>query len=396
MVKLPGLQFGLSLYAQDLVFVPVAMAALFQLLSMRRVPLEIAIALSLSVVFLMSFIRGIGSSGLLAAGVDGRAYFYFLAAALFFATVPVSQGLSAKIVNMWLLGAAALILLAVFRWTAAFAGLGLSAQWQEFSGGAGGSNLRVLTAAQAMFLAVGLFMSVQLGISRAGTLWQRRLAYAIAPVILVLQHRTVWAVTLVGVVWLLLASRQIKAASVLRVIGTIAVGTAIYMFFLGSLTSSLEASATNADTFKWRIEGWKQLLATDRGTGPIDWLMGQPFGSGYLRYIDGYAINVSPHNYYIQTLLRLGAVGLSLLIALYLVSLIGLHRWKAVWKSGIYPDRRVWTVALLAQLCFFIAYAPSYEQGIILGLATSAAVSLHSRERFNVPSTEGKVWPVAA
>ena len=82
-------------------------------------------------------------------------------------------------------------------------------------------------------------------------------------------------------------------------------------------------------TFEWRTEGWSTLLEGWSGS-PLNWIIGEPFGSGFARDVSGdlVASTTDPHNFYIMTLLRTGVIGM----LAFIILAVGLLR--ALWRQG--------------------------------------------------------------
>jgi O-antigen ligase len=110
--------------------------------------------------------------------------------------------------------------------------------------------------------------------------------------------------------------------------------------------------------------------------------LGQPFGSGYYRKIAefgaSYSAEYTPHNFYVQTLLRTGVVGSILFLSLMLATGMGSYRALAGMKGDRGPEfgvRLFLLVSLLMQAVFFMAYGARLEQGLLFGLAMTAATA---------------------
>lgn len=103
----------------------------------------------------------------------------------------------------------------------------------------------------------------------------------------------------------------------------------------------------------------------------VDWdliskLIGEPFGSGW-----DSGREVSPHNYYIQTLLRTGLLGLAALLAVFGRTLVQLRRAMYRESGGIY--HALLFAMMVTQLVYYLPYGVHPEHGIILGIAISLA-----------------------
>ncbi|MFC9245978.1 hypothetical protein ACFT7S_18805 [Streptomyces sp. NPDC057136] len=151
----------------------------------------------------------------------------------------------------------------------------------------------------------------------------------------------------------------------------------------GGVAASLASSGEGDRTLMWRVDGGLDLLPQLRTIQ--DWLVGLPFGSQYTRLMDGIVASVSPHNYYLQVLLRLGLVGLAALLALYAMA------WRStgpgvaqpaaspvVGSAPAVPDtdersRLLLRLLLCSQLVFAVTYPLFPEQAVVLGLLAAYA-----------------------
>ena len=167
-----------------------------------------------------------------------------------------------------------------------------------------------------MIIAVALLMALprMSGSKAAHPLGRLRyLAFLFLPVVVLLQHRTVWVALAVGL--LILAVRRHSNAR-RRALGLLG-ATALVVLTLGlllsgqndALTESLGRS-TDTHTFEWRYEGWIDLLEGRQAPEGLDILIGTPYGLGYEREVLGIRQDLSPHNYYLETYLRHGLIGL--------------------------------------------------------------------------------------
>jgi O-antigen ligase len=204
---------------------------------------------------------------------------------------------------------------------------------------------------------------------------------------LLLQHRTVWVVTLLGLLWLFrgqtrLLRRFVIAGAALTALGGILLATAFRDDFV---MESLQDSATNPDTFIWRVGGWYQLIFL-RNANLFHFLLGDPFGTGFSRVIGGFRVDVNPHNFYVGIYLRFGILGLLVLIWLYFSLLRQSENLKLNHKlKNTYLDPRLWRLFLLFHLMYFMTYYPGYEQCILLGMivglnAVRKSVAVEARQ----------------
>jgi O-antigen ligase len=116
---------------------------------------------------------------------------------------------------------------------------------------------------------------------------------------------------------------------------------------------------------------------------PVSWLIGEPFGSGFARRVEGMEVVLEAHNYYLTTLLRTGIIGLVALIVLTGGVLRVL--WRApVGGGGGLLGVDVFPALLVMQLVWLVTWTPGIEQGIVTGLAVAlATASVRSRQAQN-------------
>jgi len=129
-------------------------------------------------------------------------------------------------------------------------------------------------------------------------------------------QRSVWLAVGLGSLLLLLlhSSRRTLMAKILVVaVAFVAVlGTAfVYLPKVGNRLGEKFAGILNPSsdpTASWRIEGWDYQLERLKNSRRL--LFGQGFGGYYFWEFDGQLLRVSPHNAYIQIVLKLGVFGL--------------------------------------------------------------------------------------
>lgn len=370
LVTPPALEAGLLIYPADVVFSVLLLAsAIRSWKGEARRGGSRKLVLALAALYFLVLARGFLANGLKMTGVEARGSFYFLSGILYFSSFAWPAPTRRRVLTLWLGASLALVVIAVFRWLAVVAGLGIASQWE----GAGGSAIRVLNAGQAGFLAAGFFASLFLNLARRGPRWQRKAFYLLGPVLLLLQHRTVWLQMILGILWLGLAEPRFrrKALGALLAIALLAGMLTTILFGRQSdlAFASLQNYASDSGTFLWRVAGWQKLLVNNPARNPINDAIGQPFGSGFERRMDLGTVDAHPHNYYMEAFLRLGWIGLGLLLLLYVRSIRRLQAIPRCWRPLAYPDARFWALALLLQMVYFFTYAPGYYQAILAGVA---------------------------
>jgi hypothetical protein len=379
-VTLPG---GIRVQLHDAVFALVLAAGILRMLRMPRfAPLQRWVVL-LCIMLLLSLVRGAMAFGPQHAIAEFRLFLAFISGALYFATFAPSARLNDQIGKLWLATSIPMMILVCLRWLDTLAGIDLGVPAEQFGADAA---VKVLNGPYTFFLANAALLTVpfwQGRDERARRLL--RLGMLLLLFVVLLNRRTVWLTMIIGIAVLMVRGRRLRRRAVAMVIGGVLLAVAAYVALGGSSgEDSALRPAAGTGTLDWRIQGWTELLGglSDR---PMEWLIGEPIGSGFTRVVQGLEVQAEPHNFYVMTMLRAGVVGLLALIALT----FGLLR--ALWRAppgggdglltpGVFP-------ALLAmQAVWFLTWIPGMEQGIITGLAVGLVVA-HSRGAAAVPQS---------
>lgn len=354
----------------DLVVIILLTASVARLLRAKRLaPVNWLLIAFLALVF-WSIARGADPNGIPAAVAEGRKYLQFGSALLYFSTVEFRPDLFDRIGRLWLVFAAALCSITVARWIGNAAGM-----TSGFF--AGYSSVRVIPAAMTLIVSQAAIIAFPL-LLRRDRLLTRLITPTLLAFVLLLQHRTVWITTAAGIVYLLWRERALakRALTVLAVAVGI-VGALSFTIFddpENQLGEQLASSSQSTGTLEWRYQGWTALI---EGSGPSNTeevLTGLPFGSGWTRTLaPGRVVDVSPHNFYLETFLRLGALGLFLLVAVYFMSLRATTRVDRYQRPTALISPTILHVVVAIQLMFYITYSPDFAQAMLLGLAASVA-----------------------
>ena len=368
MEEMPGLDIGVWLYPKDVISCLLLSAAVVRLLlwqdQLRRARW---IGILLLAMFLLAFLRGLPLYSLKAVGNQTRGFFPFIAALVYFSSFKYDLRRQSRLITIWLAGGVGLGILTFLRWIAANLGLSVASQWES---AVGEGSMRVLYCAHAFYLTAAFFFSLYLYFTNSGAAWQRRLFLVLGPLLLLLQHRTVWVAVLLGLLWLCARDIRFRTRLVVGMIASLVVGALLTLLLFGSQTDrtqrSLQRSASDTGTFTWRVEGWKALLAEK--APPETLAIGQPFGAGFDRHVGGGILSASAHNFYIETLVQFGIPGVLLLFGLY-VWCIG--RLGHAPSLALYPDYRLWQVFLVMQLSYSVTYSLNYDQALLLAIVVS-------------------------
>jgi O-antigen ligase len=370
----------------DVLFVLVVAAGLARLLRVRRYTPLLRWLLLLGIVLVVSLFRGMLTISLQGSINDFRQYLQFVGPALYFATFSPAAWLSDRVGRIWLAAAGVMVMLVTARWLNVFAGISLGVPAEQFGND---TAIRVIDGPYTFFLATAAVLSLPAWVQRGRR--ARRLRWLNAVLLLyvmLLDRRTVWLAMLVGVVVLLLRNRRFGRRSLAMLAGAAVVTSLVFVAFPGSSSEQepLARSATSTGTFTWRVQGWSELVAS-WSENPVNWLVGRPFGSGFGRRVEGSEVLSHPHNFYIETMLRSGVLGLLALLALTAGLLRALWRvGRANGAGGLFgPDVLPALVAM--QLVWFITWIPGSEQGIVTGLAIAMAAA-------HVPRRDPAAWRV--
>jgi hypothetical protein len=376
---------GTKVEVTDVVSTLLVGAAIARLLRMRRYSAEQRWLLLLGVLLVVSLAQGVAAFGIQTSVNEFRQYMFFAGGALYIATFPPSTRLYDRIGRIWLVMTIPMMILVCLRWLAVFAGIDLGVPAEQFGNNAA---IRVMDGPYTFFLAHPFVLTIPAWQVRDNRLrWVRRLSVLLALFVMVLDRRTVWLAVLAGVAVLMLRNRRLGRRAIWMVVGGTIITAGLFVALSGGGSGSepVAQSASSTGTLSWRIEGWSELLAS-WSENPAHWVIGQPFGSGYTRKIGRSETDSAPHNFYLQTMLRTGAIGLLALIALTAGLLWTLWRTRVRDAGLLGPE--IFPALLAMQLIWFITWAPGVEQGMLTGLA----LALAARVRVRPPSRQS--WPV--
>jgi uncharacterized MnhB-related membrane protein len=383
----------IRIQATDVLFVLLTTAAVARLLRLDRLTTAQRLLILFGVLTIWALVRGTAPFGIPAAVNEARKFLWFVGIALYFATAETRRDLMERLGKLLLVAAGILAAFTVARWVGSAAGL---------SGGFFGrdDDLRVLPAALALLVAQAALVAFPYLVSRTAG-WRRFLAPALLVLVLLLQHRTVWIVTAVGAALLFYRERAI-ARRALTILLSVTGLLAVLSFTLFDspdvqLGEQLASSAQSTGTFEWRYDGWRALLADSGPEGPSQVLVGMPFGSGWERTLpSGHTIesHISPHNFYLETFLRTGAIGLLVMLALYHLALRALlvGRELSSGESQVLSPS-VLFVVIAVQLLYYITYTPDTAQAMLFCLGCAAVLGVRRDRRASVNGAQDLTEP---
>ena len=373
-----SINYGISLYPQDLFFAVLALACLIRLslfASVRRVPLGWWAIGAVQLLLLAWGYRSFGSS----AGVDYRVHFYLWISVCYFCSAEWTDAMLERVLNGWIACALLLCLLAFYR--CIYSAIDPAYAEQIMGLDTTGVRFRVISAAATLVIAIG-FLILLFRLQRGALpLSQRILLPLFLFSVVVLQHRSVWVSLFVGALCLVWTRQKDKGA--LRA----ALGIGLLMLPLAgvfllpdegnSVVSSIKTAAGNAvstkeGTMVARVGNWQELLANwSDSRNALTYLVGMPYGGGYnpVESINGEdVIDMVPHNHFVHMLYRGGLIGLCATLTLFY------QLWAAAVKESLRGAKR-WAPCFVgvfgAFFAFFIPYWATFACGILIGIAIS-------------------------
>jgi hypothetical protein len=376
---------GFRVSINDLLFVVLLTAAIARLLRVNRLSTPQRLLVLLGVIVLWALLRGAGPFGIQEAVNQGRKFLLFTASVLYFSTVEWRRDLFDRIGWLWIGTAAVLCLFSVIRWMMIVAGI--SGPFVE--GAYGGTTLRVIPAIHTLIIAQAAWITLPLMSQRSRGLI-RFSSPAFFAFVLVLQHRTVWVLTAVGTLYLLYRERAIATRVLSALAAALIVLAGLAFTILDesdvALGDQLAESAQSTGTFEWRFDGWVALLRDSGPENATEFMTGRPFGLPWDRVMpNGRVVEVSPHSFYVEPFLRVGAIGLAALLIVYAISLRGtlaVPRGRAEDQSLLNPTLLHTIIAV--QLLFYVTYTPDAAQAMLLGLGTAVAAVAAAPNRAHV------------
>lgn len=378
---------GITVYISDLLSIILIIGATARLLRARRLTTGQYILLAIAALIVLSLLRGVMAYGIQRSVNEARSWIAFASAAVYFSTVGPAASVRSRIGRLWLWSGVVLAALAVVRWAVLAAGVPLGGIFVNGDG----DSLRVLVSDPAAFIALSFFI-VAPALRNPGQKTYRRIAVGLLAVAVLLQHRSVWVAIVLGLFVLMRRDPRLGRRFAIALVTAVIVGGTLVLTVFNNQPEELSSTATNAQTFGWRVEGWRQLILEDGPSEPVEIISGKPFGYGWDRRVGGVLVaDASPHSFWVEALLRLGVAGVAALIFCYgRPILTRLRRPPHPIGPSLLNDD-VLVCLLVVQAVYGFAYnPPSFPVGIIVGLALSAGLQ---RGAVSEPGTEAGAEP---
>jgi O-antigen ligase len=365
-LTLPG---DMRLGSTDIIATLVLCAAFARLLRMRRLsPYQRRLVLFI-ILLVLSLVRGVIAFGIQTSVSEFRLMEFWIAAAVYFATVPPSHVVYDRIARLWVWMTVPLMAIVVARWLDAFGGIDLGVPRERFGSDAA---IRVINGPYTFFLAEGFILTLPFWRQDQRARPIRIVGIFLLLFVVLLDRRTAWVALLAGIITLMFHDRQLGRRTIWAFVTILGVVIGAYSALQAATTSGepIAQATSNTGSVTWRIEGWAVLLS-QWARSPGNWLTGEPYGAGFLRLVEGSEITSTPHNFYIEILMRTGALGLLMLLALTVGLLVATWR-RSTEDAGVFGSG-VLSALLMMQLVWFMTWIPGIEQGIVTGIAISLA-----------------------
>lgn len=382
-VPLPVAALGpISVYPDDVLTFVLGVAATARLLRLRGLqPLQ-RLLIALFGLVLFSVARGVPAFGIEGAVDEARPWLLFVVLALYVSTIRPTADQLRRLETIWIAAGVALAGLAVLRWGVMIGGIGVP-EGPLRNSRDGGHPLSVLVAFETFTVATACLLAVTAWLP-GGTRRRRVIATGLLVVSVLLLHRTIWAALVAGLVYLVWTIPQLgrRFTGITLVAGAAAVW--LLTGVLGGSPDDIAQDALNEQTLDWRVEGWRILLEDSRPSTAVEWAVGQPFGKGFARQVTANVIDVRPHNLYLETFLRLGLIGLAVVVALFArLVLIG-RAYARVYagRAGLLP------VKLGATLVFAAVYGIGYHIELPMAVALGMGIAIVSRRHDGLPADD--------
>jgi len=381
-----GVVGGVHLSPLDLVLLPLLVAGVIRTAqNMKRINAASVLALGYVALVACSVIRGVPSNGILPTLNEARGFVGQLLCMLYFLTAPTDEKSLRRYTRMYLCFGAALCVVAALAAMGLHVGTVTQSQTDI-------PDARVLSASPAAAIAVCAFLSLALQYRVSG-FRIRALPVMFIAVTVYLRERSVWTMLLAGMVALLPVDSKLfrKLLPVtLLAMGAVA-GIVIYGASVRGVADAdqFSESATSDATWQWRVNGWMELLR-DSDQNTLSIAVGKGMGSGYERIdpLTHTMLEAAPHSEYVQEYLRVGVVGILLLLSLWLWTLRRLWKRMKVDPIGVYPSVSIWAIVIFSTLAFGVTYSIDVHSYALLGIASAIAIRRVNAEDYEENSLE--------
>ena len=274
---------GLHVSPLDLMYVGLISAWVVRarLYALKITPLNV-VTIGYLLLFGLSLGRGVFQFSVTDVGNEARGLMSEVLAVTYFLTIPHDKRIVKKVVVAYIVYSAALVAVCLAHYAGLSVGgtLGIAKDLVL----SGNPLDRGIPASAAASVELSVLFAISWAIYRRHSRWLTAFVAVSVPVLIILQHRSVWAMLMFTVFAAILIDRPVS--NYMLKIGAVAIGAGLIVSLasIGAgqrIIGELRESATNADTLEWRFEAWQRSLTEDQS--PLTMLIGQPVGTGYLR-----------------------------------------------------------------------------------------------------------------
>jgi hypothetical protein len=370
---------GVNFNIDDAAFIVLLGTSFLLLLQYRKnIPRDAAPCLTLIVLVVLSFVRGVSTWGLKAAGNDTRNCLYFATPALAIMLLRPAFRLDAVRLARWVgwfglcIGAVALL-----RWARLLpTPIELDDPLREV--------VRTLPSDYALLVGQAFIAAIYLQLVERRNAWWLAGAGILGALTFALQHRSVWVATAAGLAWLAVRTVRLSPVRWLGVGATAVVILGVIM--VAAPMNLLESTRTMAtinvqevqnedSTWAWRVEGYREATARLLASEPVVMLIGPPAG-----WDDTPSLEDSPstniHSRYIGVLAFYGLVGFTFLL-LWFVMLAKRVGWPTRSRCGgsarDHTGKLFLEALFLSEMVYLVPYFGGPLQGAVLGMIWLAA-----------------------
>jgi hypothetical protein len=380
-IQFPGLEIvrlGAQLYLPDLVTALLGFAAVLRFLFVDGARPRLPGWYVFLGVVALSMAIGLVKAGS-GAGVAARPYFYALAVASYAASFPADSAIVRRLFDTLAWVGATLLLITLVRWVIVVTPI---PQWLPPGGrfaSSEASELRVIGSRDAVLLAQLLVLLMYFSSTSRLLARSRILLPLLAVAVVVLQHRSVWLACVAGLGARFMlrnrggtAVRQLVAGALLTLAVIVPLTmTSSFSDASGDITKSASRAIELSGTANARLNDWQSLVRHWYGAGAQSIMIGQPIGTNVERYtsdlLSARKISYQAHNFYVQTLVNTGLIGLGSILFAYGWTLVRLYRQASKQDDG--EMAAALFLMLVVQMVYYLPYGIDYMQGMVFGTA---------------------------
>jgi O-antigen ligase len=155
-----------------------------------------------------------------------------------------------------------------------------------------------------------------------------------------------------------------------------------------NLPRALSMLEEEDSSFGWRVQQWGDYGEVYNHEPILDEIIGQPLGILRLVADENSVLFVTAHNGYVQLLLSVGALGVSLFVLVLMWAIIRGFALLVTVNSTLLSSNLRWALALvISDIVYSIGYVLPNEQGLLLALALQIVAG-----PFTSPPTVLNIW----